>query len=161
MSVQNVWTNLWLKVSLFFGIMFFFPSFASCITDLQYRLNTGSCHRPQSQGHLCLCCIKYLKALKKDKCGPSFLWRAPDPLYPCLNSKQFYLYNNNQIMTFWMCENEFICLYDGCEAVLVVRASGIRSPQVPINNHSPTWDGLYGHTVSFVCGLIYCGVITM
>lgn len=27
---------------------------------------------------------------------------------------------------------------EGSEAVSVVQASGIRSPQVPINNHSPT-----------------------
>lgn len=37
-----------------------------------------------------------------------------------------------------MYENEFICLYEGSEAVSVAQASGIRSPQVPINNHSPT-----------------------
>lgn len=63
-------------------------------------------------------------------------------------------------MTSRMYEKEFICLYEGSEADSVVQALGIRSPQVPINNHSPTWDGLYGHTVSFACGLIYCGVIT-
>lgn len=37
-----------------------------------------------------------------------------------------------------MYENEFICLYEGLEACSVVQASDIRSPQVPINNHSPT-----------------------
>lgn len=133
-------------------------------TDLQYttlyRLITGA-RPPQCQAHPRLCCHYISEAcLKRDKYGPSRLWRAQHPFYPCLNSKQFYLYNNNPIMTFRMYENEFICLYEGLEAVSVVQASGMRSPQVPINNHSPTWDGLYGHTVSFARGLIYCGVIT-
>lgn len=132
---------------------------ASLTSNIGWILDHATVHRAKAI-YVCAA-IKCLKALKKDKCGPSCRWRAPDPFYPCLNSKQFYLCNNNPIMTFWTYENEFICLYEGCEAVLVVRASGIRSPQVPINNHSPTWDGPYGHTVSFLCGLIYCGVITM
>lgn len=151
-----------IKSFSFFVIVFFFFLFlhhASLTSSMGWSLDHAIVLRAKAI-YVCAA-IKCLKALEEDKCGPSCLWRAPDPFYPCLNSKQFYLYNNNPIMTFWMYENEFICLYEGCEAVLVVRASGIRSPQVPINNHSPTWDGLYGHTVSFVCGLIYCGVITM
>lgn len=85
---------------------------------------------------------------KRDKYNPRCLWRAWHAFYICLNSKLFYLYINNEITTFRIYENQFICLDEGPKTVSVVQASGIRSPQVPINNHSPTWDGLYGHIVS-------------
>lgn len=41
-------------------------------------------------------------------------------------------------MTFRGHENEFICLYQGSQAGSLIQATGIRSPQVPINNHSTT-----------------------
>lgn len=41
-------------------------------------------------------------------------------------------------MTFRTYENEYICLYE--DPVWPVQASGIRPPEGPINNHSPTRD---------------------
>lgn len=41
-------------------------------------------------------------------------------------------------MTFRTDENKCICSYQGSEA-----ASGVRSPEAPINNHSHTWDSLH------------------
>lgn len=54
--------------------------------------------------HLC-CCWMSEVCLERDKCSPSRPWRVQHPFYPCLNSKQFCLYNNNPITTSRMYEN--------------------------------------------------------